>query len=520
MISSGTHSFRSRLVIATVITVFLLQVFGALVDIYVGYSRLSTELDVKGRLLAEQTSVAISRPVLDFDEAIVQEILEGLFDISNVARVAFVPAMGEGGVELFVDGISEQSTLRLYSEPIDIYFDTAAETLGVLDVTLSTAGLKAELWKLLIFKSILVLAILSLATAVLHIVLGRLSKPLEDLHDAIHAMEREEFDQPVPGGDRHDEIGALANALDGLRERETELATLRRASSEKAIREGMRIQHALNSTRDVVVLVDETNKIIFRNASAKTFFPEFSIGDTLVEHSGEKRSGAEQVRLALFTRSEMVSEISIVRHGATRHFQARTGPIVDNDGNDLGGLFLASDFTEQFEHSKEATYLASHDPLTGLLNRRQMDVALAKWSENTGQLVGMMMVDLDNFKEINDTLGHQIGDSLLMELARLLGEISNSDDQVIRLGGDEFAIVTRGAGSERHLDMIASTAINKLQNSILIEGHLVKMSISAGIALSIIPKTGWSSETLMQHADLALYKAKNGGRGRYEIFEK
>lgn len=519
MVGLGTHTFRTRLVIATAVTVFFVQLLGASVDIYTGYTRLSAEMDVKGRLVVEQTSAAISRPVWDFDDILVEEILESLFGVSDVARVAIVSITGETEVELLADALSEPGALRLYSEPIIIYEGASAETLGVLDVTISTSGLKAELWALAIQKSILVLTILGLASPALYLVLGRLSKPLEDLRNAVRAIEHKEYDLPVPGRDRYDEIGALANALDGLREREAELAVLRRANSEKVIREGKRIQQALHSTRDVVVLVDETDKIIFRNASAKTFFPEFSIGDTLVERRGEKRSRADQVRSALLSRSEIDTEISIVLHGAARHFQARTGPIVDYYGNDLGGLFLASDFTEQFEHSKEASYLASHDPLTGLLNRRQMDVALAEWTEGTDQHVGMLLVDLDHFKEINDTLGHQLGDSLLVEIARLLCELSTPDDLVIRLGGDEFAVVTQGQNSEHHLDVMASTAIDKLQKPLLINGRSVQISISAGIAISATAKTGWSSETLMRHADFALYEAKNGGRGRYEIYK-
>lgn len=85
----------------------------------------------------------------------------------------------------------------------------------------------------MIQKSILVLTILGLASPALYLVLGRLSKPLEDLRNAVHAIEHKEYDLPVPGRNRYDEIGALANALDGLREREAELAVLRRANSEK-----------------------------------------------------------------------------------------------------------------------------------------------------------------------------------------------------------------------------------------------------------------------------------------------
>lgn len=107
----------------------------------------------------------------------------------------------------------------------------------------------------------------------------------------------------------------------------------------------------------------------------------------------------------------------------------------------------------------------------------------------------------------------------MVEIARLLCELSTPDDLVIRLGGNEFAVVTRGQNSEHNLEVMASTAIDKLQKPLLINGRSVQISISAGIAISAAAKTGWSLETLMRHADFALYEAKNGGRGRHEIYK-
>ena len=517
MLRSGSRSFRTKLVLAAAATVALVQIVGALVDIYAGFSRLSSEMDVKGRLVVEQTSAAIARPLWDFDDALVEIVLRGLFAITDITRVTILTIEGDIGTEFLADGASGSKATRFYRHPIVVEDSGTLENLGTLEVAFSTAGLRSALLGVIFHKTILLFTVLTVASTALFVVLGRLSKPLEELRNAVYAIEREQFELPVPSRDRQDEIGALANALDELRAREAELAVFRRINTEKSRREGSRIQQALQSTRDAVVLIDETDKIIFINAVASSYFAEFSIGDTLVERRGDERSRADQIRSALLERREIDIEVSIKLQGSTRHFNARTGPIVDSEGTDLGGLFLASDFTEQFEHSREASYLASHDPLTGLLNRRQMDLALAGWTEKADSTIAVMLVDLDHFKGINDTLGHQLGDSLLVAVAHLLVELSMSDDLVIRLGGDEFAILTYGQNSERHLEGIVSRVISTMQGPILLDDRLVQTSISAGIACS--SKARGDIDALMRHADLALYEAKKAGRGRYEIYK-
>lgn len=517
MAGSGSHSFRTRLVLAAAATVVLVQIVGGLVDVYAGYARLSAEMDATGNLLAAQTAAAISRPLWDFDDTLVAEVLGSLLEIKDLARVAIISGNGQTEIELLSDATSTAETLRVYNTPIVIEDSNTTEMLGNLNIAISTSGLWNALWNVVLHKTLLVAAIFGIASSALYLVLGRLSKPLEDLRNAVHAIEREEFNLPVPSLDRNDEIGALANALDALREREAELSMLRRADNEKSRREGKRIRQALHSTRDAVVLVDEDNRIIFTNASAEVNFPGFTIGSELVERRSENRSRADEIRAALLSRQEMDVEITLDHKGVVRHFQARTGPIVDTLGNDLGGLFLASDFTEQFEHSREALYLASHDPLTGLLNRRQMNAALAKWVEDADQTVGVMLMDLDHFKAVNDTFGHQHGDSLLVSIGQKFGDLSLCDDLVVRLGGDEFAVITRGPDSERHLDSIASSVIEGLKNPVQLEHRSVKVSVSVGIATS--ETAGWDVQALMRHADLALYEAKEGGRGRSEIYK-
>jgi diguanylate cyclase (GGDEF)-like protein len=383
---------------------------------------------------------------------------------------------------------------------------------------MSSSGILSELKNLAISESIKILSFLGLASLALFAVLGRFSSPLGQLEKSIHAIEQDNLLAPIPFLDRRDEVGALANALNDLREREVELTELRIANSQKVIREGARIQHALHSTRDIVILTDETNTVVFRNVTAKTFLPLFSVGDALIRQNGEVQPDFEPVRSALSNRSEIDTEFSVIRHGAVRHFRARTGPVFDKNGFVLGGLLVASDITEQLKLSKEAHYFASHDPLTGLQNRRQMEITLNNWTKDSSQILGMLLMDLDHFKNINDSMGHIVGDAVLVEFARVVSEIVSSDVLAIRLGGDEFAIVARGPTSEEVLDRMAAEVIEELKNPFLIEGQSIELSISAGIAALKSTNEVESLGELMHRADQALYQVKNGGRGHYKNY--
>ncbi len=512
------RTFRARLVLASILTVAIAYILVSTVGFYSNFVRLNSELDENGRLFAKQASAALTRSVLDEDQVAVGAILARLVENPDVDRAAFVPREGDTGQEMSSGDLADPSYLLLYSEPITIQDGSTSEILGVLDVVITSSGLWQELRQLALFEIGKFLAFLCLAYLIFVFVLGRFTLPLEDLETAVHAIEQDDLHANIPFLTRNDEIGALGRALEGLRLHELDRAERRHTNSQNAIREGTRLQHALHSTRDVAIVIDETNKIVFSNASAKTFFPGFRVGDTLFNHAGKMQHGAELVRAALSERSQLDIEILVMLHGVTRYFQARTSPIVDKQNNDLGGLFVASDITEKFEHSREAAYFASHDPLTGLFNRRQMEVTFADWSQTRSQIVGILLIDLDYFKEINDTMGHIIGDSVLKALAQMLVKSSNAEDVVVRLGGDEFAIISPRPNCARNLEVLASELIAKLQIPLMIEGREVALSISAGVATSDTLEVGWGLEELMHLADLALYEAKKCGRGQYKNY--
>jgi len=156
------------------------------------------------------------------------------------------------------------------------------------------------------------------------------------------------------------------------------------------------------------------------------------------------------------------------------------------------------------------------DTLTGLCNRRAMDAALARLIAGNAPF-GLMHIDLDGFKQVNDTLGHPIGDRLLQEVAERIRHSARAEDVVARLGGDEFAVFQRGIHSAENAALLGSRLIERVSAPYRIDGHTVEIGASIGIAL--VPADGSAAEDVMKAADVALYHAKANGRGVAHFFE-
>jgi diguanylate cyclase (GGDEF)-like protein len=171
------------------------------------------------------------------------------------------------------------------------------------------------------------------------------------------------------------------------------------------------------------------------------------------------------------------------------------------------------------ERERRITQLAFNDSLTGLPNRaffrQQLGIELQQ-AEHRGARVALLGIDLDNFKAINDTLGHPIGDELLREVARRL-QANAGDALTARLGGDEFTVLIADSGGEDGPGALAQRIIEAIGQPFATGGHELTVGASVGIAL--YPADGRDSDTLMKNADLALYQAKEEGRGTYRFFE-
>ncbi len=193
-------------------------------------------------------------------------------------------------------------------------------------------------------------------------------------------------------------------------------------------------------------------------------------------------------------------------------------PIKNKTGAIVGAATIARDITERKRAEDRIYHLALHDVLTGLPNRllfrERVSQALTQARRHDHQ-VALLFIDLDRFKEINDSLGHQIGDRLLQVTASRLRRCLREGDAVARLGGDEFVVSLSGLSDSNDAHLIAGKILEVLREPIRVGSH--ELNVSSSIGIGIYPTDGQDMETLMHVADTAMYHAKKKGRGNCQL---
>jgi diguanylate cyclase (GGDEF)-like protein/PAS domain S-box-containing protein len=289
----------------------------------------------------------------------------------------------------------------------------------------------------------------------------------------------------------------------------------------EAEREAARLTEVLERSNEVVVISDPAGKLVYANQRAKEFL---GIGDE--HHVGELSSVESRERL----RDEIMPLVR--RHGlwngelTLRTAEGDEVPTVATlqGHREHGELVLIStiahDITELKRAQHRLEYEASHDALTGLPNRAMLlevgEQALGRAARH-GTITGVLFLDLDGFKEINDALGHDAGDRVLVELGRSLRVGVRTGDLVARLGGDEFCVLCEAVESEQELRDLGQRICDVVATPMRVHGRDVQVGTSVGIALD---RAG--SETiggLVRNADVALYRAKRAGGSRVALFD-
>lgn len=220
-------------------------------------------------------------------------------------------------------------------------------------------------------------------------------------------------------------------------------------------------------------------------------------------------------------RSGYVTEKRIVKQDGREIWVENTVSLLrDEEGSPTQFIGIAEDITERRASRERIAYMAHHDALTGLPNRSllqdRLNMALAH-ATRSARPVALLFIDLDRFKNINDSLGHVVGDSLLQAVGTRLSKNTRATDTVSRQGGDEFIVLLGDIESHEAAMNVAYKMVELLEEPYEVSGHLLACTASIGVA--IFPDHGRDVDTLMRHADMAMYSAKDGGRNTVRMFQ-
>ncbi|WP_326525103.1 putative bifunctional diguanylate cyclase/phosphodiesterase [Sphingomonas sp.] len=206
--------------------------------------------------------------------------------------------------------------------------------------------------------------------------------------------------------------------------------------------------------------------------------------------------------------------------GEERWWEMSASPRIAEDRGFIGFRGVGSDVTERRASADKITRMARYDTLTGLPNRllihESLGHAMAE-AEKWGSRCGFMMIDLDRFKAVNDTLGHPVGDRLLGRVSERLKLLMTDNEMIGRLGGDEFAVVIRDASDSTAIEQLARTIITSLSEPYDVDQYTLYIGASVGVAVG--PRDGRTPEMLIRSADLALYRSKDAGGGTFHAYE-
>ena len=279
--------------------------------------------------------------------------------------------------------------------------------------------------------------------------------------------------------------------------------------------ERLRSADALLHTQLMISLYSTSGKPLYRNPAARASIGHH--GDDLRLRFAEP--AAYEDFIGALTRAGEVSRVLRIKtqQGARWH-EVTARQCRDAVTGEAAVLVSEVDVSDLKNTQAKAQYLAYHDPLTSLPNRasvpKHFDARIAA-AAHAGESIGVLFLDLDDFKVINDSLGHSVGDDVLRTVAQRLLDLERPETVTIRLGGDEFLMIVSGCNRETY-EAIALAAIAKMSEPVIVGHH--RLNVTASIGISRYPEDGTDGATLMKSADLAMYEAKEAGRNCFHNF--
>src|SRR5690554_4604197 len=471
---------------------------------------------------------SLARSLWALDQKLLQTQMEGILSLPDIAHLRL---RIEPDSELVMGEIPRQADTLVHRFEL-VQRDGNEFLLGELEVTANLERVYGELQRkvgvilatqflTVFFVSVLILWIFQ------HLVTRHLTAMADYTKDlSLKNLSRPlVLDRPDSTANGKDELGMVTDAINEMRERLNEDVARR----ERDAADILKFSKAIDQSPSSVLICDRQWRIEYANRKFSQLTGH-TIDDIIGKHPShlidnsmdiqDARHLWQSIRLQVQRVGVWQGEVNSVRRNGERYWeQLVVTPIRDNNGETNGYLILGEDISIRKRYEQQLLRQANYDILTGLPNRMlaldRLKLALAQARRDSSQ-VGVMFLDLDNFKHINDTLGHDAGDTLLVEAARRISSCLRGTSTVARLGGDEFLVILPGLTGTEASCQVAERILKTFAPAFMLNGQEVFVTTSIGIA--IFPTDSDNSGTLLQHADAAMYQAKHKGKSAYARF--
>ncbi|MCG7935970.1 MAG: EAL domain-containing protein [Candidatus Thiodiazotropha taylori] len=312
--------------------------------------------------------------------------------------------------------------------------------------------------------------------------------------------------------------------------------TERRRAEQAVINERTFLQHVIDGVDNPIMVISLDYKVLRMNEAAKRnaliqkIDPEHACCYQ-VSHQVNRPCDSDDypcpLKIVLQTRlPSKVVHNHISEFGTQRKYEVSVSPLFDDNGEIMGVIESAHDITEHLELLDELkerqlsyAHLAQHDALTGLPNRLLFADRLSQAihvAHRNKSMIAILFIDLDRFKEVNDSFNHATGDAVLKEVAVRFQSLFREDDTIARMGGDEFTVILTHIKRDSNAALVAKKLLNIFKKPFTIQNH--KLYLSASIGISLYPDHGNSVDELVRNADTAMYRAKEEGRNTFQYY--
>ncbi|MEO8159369.1 MAG: diguanylate cyclase [Betaproteobacteria bacterium] len=467
------------------------------------------------------------------DKQLADEVAQGLLSNRTVSEVT-IRVRGAQLVRRNKAGVtdpatvapSQSSSATLVRKVVSPFNST--ETVGEIALVPDAAEIRSNVLRATLFTSLLLIVQVGfIGLGVVAVVRHFVTRPISGISARLHELRAETGQKlVVPRGNETDEIGQLVNDVNTMVDYLVNILNEERGLRVQIEIEEKKFHAIFEYAQTGIFLIDESGLLISYNRAFAQFFgvaQSAAYKDTLplfVALVGEHREAVQAlISRTISANASVERDIKLEGKPGTpiRWVNVVLSPIEDQR---LQGV--VNDITERKRAEDAAQELAATDPLTRLGNRLAFERKLEQMMDETyrdpNHHFTLLMIDLDWFKQVNDTYGHKAGDEVLIQVARVLEMAVRKTDFVGRLGGDEFVVLLASASRREIVELIIEKIIHGIRQPIAIgEGNSAKIGASVGAA--VFDGEAMTKEALIRRADEAMYSAKEAGRNAYRFFE-